>query len=190
MRPNGRVSRTSAKSATPPPASPAIGVPSRKTSHQHSPRASSGTPASSRPASSSARGSSPSCSFRSSLATTRAAHRQNFQVPEYSRTGRGSAATGTSSAPALRATGRAYAARRGFRSSFARAPDPLRGGEMLRHREPREPTARLPFFASGAGRPREDPVMTGFCADTCSGSHSPAVTHGERVIVLRKPGTP
>jgi hypothetical protein len=56
-RPSGRVSRTSTKSATPPPPSPGTRVPSRRTSHQHSPRASSGTDASRRPASSSASGS-------------------------------------------------------------------------------------------------------------------------------------
>ena len=82
LRPSGRVSRTSARRATPPPASPGTGVPSRRTSHQQSSRASSGTVASSRSASASASGSSASSSRRSSLATTRAANRQNRQVPE------------------------------------------------------------------------------------------------------------
>ncbi len=81
-RPSGRVSRTSAKSMTPPPPSPATGMPSRRTSHQHSWRLSSGTEASRRPASSSASGSSASSSRRSSAATTRAGQRQNLQPPE------------------------------------------------------------------------------------------------------------
>ncbi len=65
-----------------PPPSPATGVLSRRTSHQHSVRLSSGTAASRCPASSSASGSSASSSRRSSAATNLAAQRQNLQPPE------------------------------------------------------------------------------------------------------------
>jgi hypothetical protein len=81
-RPSGRVSSTSVNTMTPPPQSPASGVPSRRTSHQHSCRLCSGTEASRRPASSSASGRSASSWRRSSVATTRAAQRQNLQPPE------------------------------------------------------------------------------------------------------------
>jgi hypothetical protein len=89
MRPSGRVTWTSRRSITPPPLSPGTSVPSRSTSHQHSRRCSSGTDASRRSASSSASGSSARASCRSSVATTRAAQRQNLQVPEYKSAARG-----------------------------------------------------------------------------------------------------
>ena len=79
---------SSMRSKTPPPRSPATGVPSRSTSHQQSPRSSSGTEASKGPASASPSGSSASCPPRSNQATTRAANRQNCQVPEYNKTAR------------------------------------------------------------------------------------------------------
>lgn len=82
------VNWSSARSVTPPPSSPATRVQSRRTIHQHLPRLSSGTDASSRMASASSRGSNASCSNRSNLATTLAAQRQNLQSPSYSNTGR------------------------------------------------------------------------------------------------------